>query len=107
MNGKSYAFAARNAKRNEPTRDGFDRQFARIPDSEQGRCRWRSGTPFTSSALKSVADQLSNTKFHIEFPGQDPVKLVRRGILMCGASGCDFVMLLPADAAAQAQTPNN
>ncbi|HET7207031.1 MAG TPA: tetratricopeptide repeat protein, partial [Terriglobales bacterium] len=59
------------------------------------------------SSLNSVADQLSNTKFHVEFPGQDPVKLVRRGILMCGATGCDFVMLLPADAAAQAQTPNN
>jgi hypothetical protein len=59
------------------------------------------------SSLKSVADRLSSTKFHIEFPGQDPVKLVRRGILMCGATGCDFVMLLPADAAAQAQRSSN
>ncbi len=55
------------------------------------------------SSLKSVADVLGSTKFHIEFPGPDPVKLVRRGILMCGTTGCDFVMLLPADAAAQAQ----
>ena len=55
------------------------------------------------SSLKFIADRLASTKFHIEFPGQDPVKLVRRGILMCGTTGCDFVMLLPADAAAQAQ----
>lgn len=59
------------------------------------------------SSLKSIGERLSTAKFHIEFPGQDPVRLVRRGILMCSSTGCDFVMLLPADAAAQAQLPSN
>ena len=54
------------------------------------------------SSLKSIADRLSSAKFHVEFPGQDPVKLVRRGILSCGSMGCDFVLLLPGDAAASA-----
>ncbi len=53
------------------------------------------------SSLKSVAPQLTSAKFHIKFPGSNPVKLVRRGILMCRTSGCDFVMFLPTDAAAQ------
>lgn len=59
------------------------------------------------SSLKSIGERLSTAKFHIEFPGQDPVRLVRRGILMCSSTGCDFVMLLPADSAAQAQLPSN
>ncbi len=54
------------------------------------------------NSLKSVATQLAGAKFHVEFPGSNPVKLVRRGILMCGTTGCDFVMYLPADAVSQA-----
>lgn len=54
------------------------------------------------SSLKSIGQQLSSTKFHIEFPDQEPVRLVRRGILTCGSMGCDFVLLLPGDAAASA-----
>lgn len=54
------------------------------------------------SSLKAIGQQLSSTKFHIEFPDQEPVKLVRRGILTCGSMGCDFVLLLPGDAAASA-----
>ena len=50
------------------------------------------------ASLKPVADRLAGTKFHVEIPGQDPVKLVRRGILMCGSTGCDFTMFLPGDA---------
>ena len=51
------------------------------------------------ASLKSVADGLSHASFHVEFPAQDPVKLVRRGILMCGTTGCDFVLLPSGDAA--------
>ncbi len=54
------------------------------------------------SSLKSIAARLTGTKFHAEFPSQDAVKVVRRGILMCGSTGCDFVMYLPGDAAVQA-----
>lgn len=54
------------------------------------------------SSLKSVGDRLNGAKFHVEFPDQDPVKLVRRGILTCGRMGCDFVFLLPGDAVASA-----
>ena len=54
------------------------------------------------TSLKSIADRLAGTKFHVEVPGQDAVKLVRRGILMCGSAGCDFTMFLPADAARDA-----
>ena len=51
------------------------------------------------SSLKSLGEQLSSAKFQVEFPDQEPVKLVRRGILTCGSMGCDFVLLLPGDAA--------
>ena len=54
------------------------------------------------SSLKSLAERLAAANFHVEIPGTDPVKLVRRGILMCGGTGCDFTMFLPADAARNA-----
>ncbi|HEU5336653.1 MAG TPA: DUF3857 domain-containing protein [Terriglobales bacterium] len=54
------------------------------------------------TSLKPIAGRLAATKFRVEIPGPDPVKVVRRGILMCGSAGCDFTMFLPGDAARDA-----
>ena len=58
---------------------------------------------FVSGArsLESMATRIATTKFNVEFPGESPAKLVRGGILRCGSTGCDFVMLLPNSAHAQ------
>jgi len=60
-----------------------------------------------NASLKSFTDRIAGAKFHIDFPGEDPVKVVRRGILSCGSLGCDFTLLLPGDAAASALRPGN
>ena len=49
-----------------------------------------------SEKLKPYAEKLR--KLNYEVPGPDdgiPLRIVRRGILLCGASGCDFTFLLP------------
>jgi tetratricopeptide (TPR) repeat protein/transglutaminase-like putative cysteine protease len=49
--------------------------------------------------LKPMADLLKAAKFNVEFPDENPTRLVRRGMLACSAiSGCNFV-LLPPDSA--------
>ena len=52
---------------------------------------------FVSGArsLESIASQLAIRKFNVEFPDESPTKLIRRGMLKCGSTGCDFAMLLP------------
>ncbi len=44
-------------------------------------------------SLETMADQLK-AKVRVEFPGTNPVRIVRRGILACSQSGCDFSLLL-------------
>lgn len=46
-------------------------------------------------SLKSMAGQISTAKANAEFPDTHPVHVVRRGILMCGITGCSFTVLLP------------
>ncbi|HEY6767018.1 MAG TPA: DUF3857 domain-containing protein [Candidatus Sulfotelmatobacter sp.] len=49
--------------------------------------------------LKSFAEALRNADYHVTFPDDTPVKILRRGILSCSASTgeCMFVLILPDD----------
>jgi tetratricopeptide (TPR) repeat protein len=49
--------------------------------------------------LKSFTDALRSADYHVTFPDDTPVKILRRGILSCStATGeCMFVLLLPDD----------
>ncbi len=47
-------------------------------------------------SLMAEADDIRSAKFKLEFPDSSPTKLVRRGVLSCGGSGCDLV-LIPVD----------
>jgi hypothetical protein len=46
-------------------------------------------------SLKLLAQKVSRTKLETEIPDNNPVRVFRRGILMCGQTGCDFVFFLP------------
>lgn len=49
-----------------------------------------------SEELKAMAIQIKQAKFKVEFPDDNPTRLMRRGILSCGTiAGCDFVLLPP------------
>lgn len=60
-------------------------------------------------SFKSMAGQISTAKANVnaEFPGPQPVHVVRRGILMCGIGGCSFTFLLPDFAHAMDYVPTN
>jgi hypothetical protein len=49
--------------------------------------------------LRSYASQLQAAQFHVEFPDDTPIKLVRRGVLSCSDSTheCRLMMILPED----------
>ena len=47
--------------------------------------------------LRSAAEQLREKDFPVRFPDVSSVKIVRRGVLSCGGSGCS-IELLPIDA---------
>jgi tetratricopeptide (TPR) repeat protein len=48
--------------------------------------------------LKSYAQALRTADYHLTFPDETPVKVLRRGTLSCSAgSTCKFVMILPDD----------
>jgi transglutaminase-like putative cysteine protease len=47
-------------------------------------------------SLRSAADQLREKDFPVRFPDVSSVKIVRRGVLSCGGSGCT-IELLPID----------
>jgi tetratricopeptide (TPR) repeat protein len=49
--------------------------------------------------LKAVSNVLRNAKYAVSIPDDTPVKLLRRGTLMCSTTtgNCDFVMLFPED----------
>jgi tetratricopeptide (TPR) repeat protein/transglutaminase-like putative cysteine protease len=44
-------------------------------------------------SLRSAADQLREKDFPVRFPDASSVKIVRRGLLSCGASGCSVELL--------------
>jgi Flp pilus assembly protein TadD/transglutaminase-like putative cysteine protease len=47
-------------------------------------------------SLRSAAEQLREKDFPVRFPDVSSVKIVRRGLLSCGAAGCN-IELLPLD----------
>ncbi len=49
--------------------------------------------------LKSYADALRTADYHLTFPDDTPVKILRRGTLSCSVAtgSCKFVMTLPED----------
>ncbi len=48
--------------------------------------------------LKVFADALRTAEYKLAFPDDTPVKILRRGILTCSATGnCSFVLILPDD----------
>ena len=47
--------------------------------------------------LKGLSEALRTADYHLTFPDDTPVKILRRGTLTCAASGCAFVLLLPDD----------
>jgi Flp pilus assembly protein TadD len=49
--------------------------------------------------LKSFSDALRTTDYHVTFPDDTPVKILRRGILSCSivTGRCTFVLVLPDD----------
>ena len=57
--------------------------------------RWVSG----DEKLKGYADALRTADYHLTFPDDTPVKILRRGTLSCSVSdgACKFVLTLPDD----------
>jgi tetratricopeptide (TPR) repeat protein len=55
--------------------------------------------------LKPMASQIANSKVRADFPDATPARLTRRGVLMCGSTGCDFTLLLPSAVYATASKP--
>jgi tetratricopeptide (TPR) repeat protein len=48
--------------------------------------------------LKSYTDALRTADYHLTFPDDTPVKILRRGTLSCVVGGkCEFVLILPDD----------
>src|SRR5208282_5214248 len=47
-------------------------------------------------SLRSAAEQLREKDFPVRFPDVSSVKIVRRGLLSCGGSGC-AIELLPIE----------
>jgi predicted negative regulator of RcsB-dependent stress response len=49
--------------------------------------------------LKSFTDALRSADYHVTFPDDTPVKILRRGILSCSTTtgDCTFVLMLPDD----------
>jgi tetratricopeptide (TPR) repeat protein/transglutaminase-like putative cysteine protease len=49
--------------------------------------------------LKIFADALHTAEYHLTFPDDNPVKILRRGILSCSTAtgNCAFVLMLPDD----------
>ncbi|HVZ18204.1 MAG TPA: tetratricopeptide repeat protein, partial [Terriglobales bacterium] len=49
-----------------------------------------------STELKSLSDDVRNANFDVLSPQDNfPVRVVRRGILMCRSTGCEFTFMLP------------
>ncbi|HEX4663311.1 MAG TPA: DUF3857 domain-containing protein [Terriglobales bacterium] len=71
------------------------------PPSSDGRPLKPDQVKFVSGdeSLRSYASQLQAAQFHVEFPDDTPIKLVRRGVLSCSDSTheCRLMMILPED----------
>jgi tetratricopeptide (TPR) repeat protein len=59
-----------------------------------------------SEKLKTMASQIASAKFKVELPDSHPLRLFRRGLLVCGKiTGCDLALLLPDSVHAFDQNP--
>jgi hypothetical protein len=49
--------------------------------------------------LKSFSEALRTADYHLTFPDDTPVKILRRGVLSCSTAtgNCMFVLMLPDD----------
>jgi len=47
--------------------------------------------------LKAMSDAIRTAEYHLSFPDNTPVKILRRGILSCSAGDCMLVLMLPDD----------
>ena len=48
-------------------------------------------------ALRPLGDVIRKAAFKRMFPDEQQAKILRRGVLACGAASCDFTLLLPGD----------
>jgi len=48
------------------------------------------------ASLKTLSEQMKTAKYQMEYPDSTPVHLWRRGIVVCGSTGCDMT-LMPTD----------
>ena len=59
------------------------------------------GVKFVSGdeKLKVFTDALRTADYHLTFPDDTPVKILRRGVLSCSTAtgNCSFVLMLPDD----------
>jgi tetratricopeptide (TPR) repeat protein/transglutaminase-like putative cysteine protease len=75
---------------NKPVSARFNLVFDSSPRPE--RAEFVDG----DESLRSAAEQLREKDFPVRFPDVSSVKIVRRGLLSCGGSGCG-IELLPID----------
>jgi tetratricopeptide (TPR) repeat protein len=71
------------------------------PRSDEARPLKPDQVKFVSGdeELRSYASRLQAASFHVEFPDDTPIKLVRRGVLSCSDAShdCQMVLMLPED----------
>lgn len=71
------------------------------PSPADGRQMKPDQVKFVSGdeSLRNYASQLQAAMFHVEFPDDTPIKLVRRGVMSCAESTheCQMVLMLPED----------
>jgi tetratricopeptide (TPR) repeat protein len=59
-------------------------------------------------SLKPMAAKIAAAKFNVEFPDAGPVRMYRRGVLVCSKlSGCDVALLLPDSLHTSLLSPDN
>jgi tetratricopeptide (TPR) repeat protein len=59
--------------------------------SQPGEIKWLRG-----AALQDLEPKIKEMSFHVTFPDDSPTKILRRGVLYCGAAGC-HITLIPID----------
>ncbi len=62
------------------------------PGSKRAEVKFVSG----SATLRDHANEIAAASILADFPDNGPVKLIRRGTVSCGQTGCDLVLLTPA-----------
>ena len=82
------------------TKEAGDADFFVLLSRGAGSAATVEGVKFISGdeKLKGLSDALRTADYHLTFPDDTPVKILRRGTLSCSAAtGCTFVLTLPDD----------